>query len=64
MFGQLFRIITAHRLTIPPEIAAVFRMLATIEGTLTGLAPDFDLITESRGIAARAASPSASPRRC
>ncbi len=52
MFGQLFRIITAHRLTIPPEIAAVFRMLATIEGTLTELAPDFDLIIESRGIAA------------
>ena len=52
MFGQLFRIVTAHRLTIPPEIAAVFRMLATIEGTLTELAPDLDLMTESRRIAA------------
>ncbi len=51
MFGQLFRIVTTHRLTIPPEIAAVFRMLATIEGTLIEVAPDFDLLTESRSIA-------------
>ncbi len=52
MFGQLFRIVTSHRLTVPPEIAAVFRMLATIEGTLLEVAPDFDLLTESRSIAA------------
>ncbi len=51
MFGQLFRIVTSHHLTIPPEVAAVFRMLATIEGTLTELAPAFDLIIESRSIA-------------
>ena len=31
-----------------PEIAAVFRALATIEGTLTQLAPGFDIVDEAR----------------
>jgi ubiquinone biosynthesis protein len=52
MFGQLFRVVAAHRLAIPPEIAAVFRTLATVEGTLTELAPRFDLVTEARRAAA------------
>lgn len=52
MFGQLFRVVAAHRLSIPPEVAAVFRALATVEGTLTELAPQFDLVTEARAVAA------------
>jgi ubiquinone biosynthesis protein len=31
--------------------AAVFRALATLEGTLARLAPDFDLVSEARGFA-------------
>jgi ubiquinone biosynthesis protein len=38
-------------LGIPPEVAAVFRALATLEGTLTQLAPGFDLVTEAQGFA-------------
>jgi ubiquinone biosynthesis protein len=37
--------------TIPPEIAAVFRALATMEGTLTQLAPGFDIVAEARRFA-------------
>jgi predicted unusual protein kinase regulating ubiquinone biosynthesis (AarF/ABC1/UbiB family) len=52
MFTDLFRIVAEHGLSIPPEIAAVFRALATMEGTLTQLAPGFDIVTETRRFAA------------
>jgi ubiquinone biosynthesis protein len=48
MFTDLFRIVTDHGLAVPPEIAAVFRALATMEGTLTQLAPGFDIVAEAR----------------
>ncbi|MGH3253650.1 MAG: ABC1 kinase family protein, partial [Trebonia sp.] len=48
MFTDLFRIVTDFGLSVPAEIAAVFRALATIEGTLTQLAPGFDLVDEAR----------------
>ena len=51
MFADLFRIVAEHGLAVPPEIAAVFRSLGTVEGTLTSLAPDFDLIAEARSFA-------------
>jgi ubiquinone biosynthesis protein len=48
MFGDLFSIVTAHGIAIPPELAAVLRALGTAEGTLDQLAPGFDLVTEAR----------------
>ncbi|SDM23375.1 ABC1 kinase family protein [Allokutzneria albata] len=51
MFTDLFRIITDHRLSIPAEVAAVFRALATVEGALAQLAPGFDLVAEARSFA-------------
>jgi ubiquinone biosynthesis protein len=51
MFGDLFRILSQHELAIPPEIAAVFRALATLEGTLARLDPAFDIVAEARGFA-------------
>lgn len=56
MFGQLFRVVAAHRLAVPAEIAAVFRALGTVEGTLVDLDPAFDLIAETRSAAAGLAS--------
>jgi ubiquinone biosynthesis protein len=47
MFADLFRIIAEHELSVPPEIAGAFRALATIEGTLTQLAPGFDILTDA-----------------
>lgn len=52
MFGDLFRVVADHGLAIPPEIAAVFRTLATAEGTISVVAPEFDLITGARRLAA------------
>jgi ABC1 atypical kinase-like domain len=52
MFTDLFRIVSGHGLAVPPEIAAVFRALATVEGTLTQLAPGFDIVAEARRFAA------------
>ncbi|WP_350281518.1 AarF/UbiB family protein [Kribbella sp. HUAS MG21] len=51
MFNDLFQIITSHRLGVPPEVAAVFRALATIEGTISRISPGFDLVAASRQFA-------------
>jgi ubiquinone biosynthesis protein len=52
MFSDLFRIVSEYGLSVPPEVAAVFRALATLEGTLDRLAPGFDLVAEARSLAA------------
>lgn len=51
MFGDLIRLVTQHGVSVPAELAAVFRALATVEGTLARLSPGFDIVTESRGFA-------------
>ncbi|WP_331766516.1 AarF/UbiB family protein [Embleya sp. NBC_00896] len=51
MFTDLFRLVSTFELTVAPEIAAVFRALATVEGTLTGIEPGFDIFAEARGYA-------------
>jgi ubiquinone biosynthesis protein len=51
MFNDLFKIITSHDLGVPPEVAAVFRALATVEGTISRISPGFDLVTASRQFA-------------
>ncbi|MFF0245984.1 ABC1 kinase family protein [Streptosporangium sandarakinum] len=63
MFGELFRIAFAHGLSVPPEVAAVFRALATIEGTLARLAPGFDVVAEARAFSARHLAEQADPGR-
>jgi ubiquinone biosynthesis protein len=56
MFTDLFRIVAEYGLSVPPEVAAVFRALATLEGTLARLAPGFNLVAEARAFAGRYAS--------
>jgi len=51
LFADLFRLVPEHGLSVPPEVAAVFRCLATLEGTLTHLDPGFDIVEESRAFA-------------
>ncbi|QUQ66346.1 ABC1 kinase family protein [Kutzneria sp. CA-103260] len=51
MFTDLFRIVADFGLSVPPEVAAVFRALATLEGGLTQLSPGFDMVAEARGVA-------------
>ncbi len=47
MFAELFRIVTRHELAVPPEFAATFRAMSTLEGGLTLLAPGFDIVAEA-----------------
>ncbi|MFD4674930.1 ABC1 kinase family protein [Lentzea sp. NPDC058450] len=61
MFGDLFLIVSRFRLSVPPEIAAVFRALATLEGTLAVLAPGFNIVVESRSFAAEQISERLTP---
>ncbi len=51
MFADLFRIVADYGLAIPPEVAAVFRALATLEGGLVEVSPGFDVVAEARGFA-------------
>ncbi|MFD0497396.1 AarF/ABC1/UbiB kinase family protein [Streptomyces rhizosphaericus] len=51
MFTALFQLLARFGLAVPPEVAAVFRALATIEGTLGRITPDFNMIDEARSIA-------------
>jgi ubiquinone biosynthesis protein len=51
MFTDLFRIVSEYGLSVPPEVAAVFRALATLEGTLAQLEPGFNLVSETRSFA-------------
>ncbi|MDQ3733760.1 MAG: AarF/UbiB family protein [Actinomycetota bacterium] len=63
MFTELFRIVAAHDLGVPPEAAAVFRALGTLEGTLRLIAPQFDLVAETRRFAAQQVSDQLAPGR-
>ncbi len=56
-----FNIVSEHGLAVPPEIAAVFRALATMEGTLTQLAPGFDIVASARRFAAEQLTAQFSP---
>jgi ubiquinone biosynthesis protein len=52
MFNDLFRLVLDFGLVFPPDVAAVFRCLATLEGTLQVLAPGFPLIDEVKEMGA------------
>ncbi|HEY6738822.1 MAG TPA: AarF/UbiB family protein [Actinopolymorphaceae bacterium] len=51
MFTDLFAVVADFDLAVHAEVAAVFRALATLEGTLGLLAPGFDIVEESRRFA-------------
>ncbi|GAA3856030.1 ABC1 kinase family protein [Streptomyces sedi] len=52
IFAELFVMVTAHGLRVPPELAAVFRAIGTITGSVQRIAPDFDLVEEAQSLAA------------
>ncbi len=61
MFTDLFRIIADHDLGVPPEVAAVFRALGTLEGTLTKISPRFDMVAATKAFAAQQVSDQLGP---
>src|SRR5699024_1369082 len=49
--ADLFSIVARNGLTMPPDLAAALRTIGTIEGTLSWLVPDFNIITQARQFA-------------
>jgi ubiquinone biosynthesis protein len=60
---EMVRLLAENRIAVPGELAAAFRAVGTVEGTLRLVNPGFDLLTEAEGFAkarvADAARPSA-----
>ena len=52
LFSDLFHILLDFGLAMPGEIGGVFRAMVTLEGTLRLLAPDFQIMEETRALAA------------
>ncbi|WP_017595829.1 ABC1 kinase family protein [Nocardiopsis potens] len=48
MFARLLPLILGHGFSVPPQIAAAFRALAALEGTLAAISPDLDLVEAAR----------------
>lgn len=48
MFAELLSLVVRHGFRVPPQLAAVFRTLGTLEGTLRLLDPDIDLVAVTR----------------
>jgi ubiquinone biosynthesis protein len=48
MFTTLFKMVLAHKFTVPAQVAAAFRAMGALEGTLTLISPRFDLIGAAR----------------
>ena len=52
LYNDLLRAVVSAGFKVPPSIAAAFRCLGALEGTLTLLSPDLDVVDETRDIAA------------
>jgi ubiquinone biosynthesis protein len=61
--AALMRMVTSHRLGVPPPVAAVFRAFATLEGTLRLVDPAFDLIRHARTVAGERMAEALAPDR-
>ena len=59
--ADLFKLVARHRLGIPPQVAAAFRAVATLEGTLAVLSPGFDLVGSARELGERQLAATISP---
>ena len=61
LFNDLLRTVVSAGFTVPPAIAAAFRCLGALEGTLALLSPDLDVIAATRSIASSVFRESLSP---
>jgi ubiquinone biosynthesis protein len=61
MVTDLVRLVTRFGLGVPPALAAVFRALTTLEGTLTRIVPGFDLVAECRSYTSAAVADAVRP---
>lgn len=61
LFNDLLRTVVSTGFTVPPPIAAAFRCLGALEGTLALLSPELDMIGTTRSIASHVFRESLSP---
>lgn len=48
MFADLFGLVLEHGFSVPPQIGAAFRALGAVEGTLTVISPEMDVVAAAR----------------
>jgi ubiquinone biosynthesis protein len=48
LFDDLFTLVLAHRFSVPAPISAAFRAMASVEGALLTIDPNFDVVTVAR----------------
>jgi ubiquinone biosynthesis protein len=48
VFTALFRLVVLHRFAVPAQVAAAFRAMGALEGTLTLISPGFDLLAAAQ----------------
>jgi len=51
VFTEMVRMLTENRIAVPSELASAFRAVATVEGTLRHLSPNFDMLSEASSYA-------------
>lgn len=61
VFNDLLRAVVSAGFKVPPSIAAAFRCLGALEGTLALLSPDMNVVAETREIATTVFRESISP---
>ena len=61
VFRLLLDVLRRNRMALPPSLLLVFRTLASLEGTLRKLVPDYDLVGRALHIAPRLAQSLLSP---
>lgn len=61
VFRLLLDVLRRNRMALPPSLLLVFRTLASLEGTLRKLVPDYDMVGHALHIAPRLARSLASP---
>jgi ubiquinone biosynthesis protein len=63
MFVELFRVVLRHGLAVPPQVAAAFRALGALEGSLRLISPGIDVVeaarTQGRGLVQSTFTPEA-----
>jgi ubiquinone biosynthesis protein len=63
LFIDLFRLVMDHGFAVPPQVAAAFRALGALEGSLRLLSPGIDLVAAARehgrGLVAQSMTPAA-----
>lgn len=62
IFRLLLDVLRRNRLALPPSLLLVFRTLASLEGTLRKLVPDYDMVARALEIAPDMARASFSPQ--